>query len=440
MGDELTVTIQLRDFDGNPKKSGGDFLISRIHNQELGTGAVGQVKDNLDGTLTAVFPLLWNGTADVEVILVHSSESITVLKRLTEEQPDRIYFTSEFRSGAVKERTMCNVCLDPDMGPLCNFTDIYTGEQWFCVKPNTLDCNTRFSHNNGPYVGKISKEEERLFQIGINMKAPLKALGDTGTVLILPKADDFSDDSKEVRPQPSGYYYKNQWLSLQGQDIRHFDNASAITSCLSGKRVHLFGDSTIRQYYEYLTTTLTNLQTFDKRSSPQAGPMLAVDYANDIVVTFRCHNTPLRFYNVLASQLHYIEQELDRLAGGPDYMVVIGIWAHFTSFPMEVYYQRLMSIRRGIQRLLHRAPQTKVIIRSGNLKRMYMSYCLSHSDWYTVQREKVLRAVFGDLNVFILNSWDMVLAHDPPHELHPPPDVVKQMIDMMLSYVCPNKK
>lgn len=67
MGDELTVRIQLRDYNGNPKTSGGDFLISRLHNQELGAGVVGQVQDHLNGTFTAVFPLMWNGKADVEV-------------------------------------------------------------------------------------------------------------------------------------------------------------------------------------------------------------------------------------------------------------------------------------------------------------------------------------------------------------------------------------
>uniref|UniRef100_A0A8C6UBN1 NXPE family member 3 n=1 Tax=Neogobius melanostomus TaxID=47308 RepID=A0A8C6UBN1_9GOBI len=134
VGDELTVKIQLRDYNGNPKKSGGDFLISKLHNSLLG-----QVEDHSNGTFTVVFPLLWNGT----VTLVHASESITVLKRVMDESPGRIYFRSFFKSGQVTEKTICNVCLDPDKAPLCNLTDPITGEQWFCYKPKTLDCYTR---------------------------------------------------------------------------------------------------------------------------------------------------------------------------------------------------------------------------------------------------------------------------------------------------------
>lgn len=67
MGDQLTVRIQLRDFNGHPKKAGGDFIISRLHNRMLGAAVVGQVHDHLNGTFTAVFPLLWNGKADIQV-------------------------------------------------------------------------------------------------------------------------------------------------------------------------------------------------------------------------------------------------------------------------------------------------------------------------------------------------------------------------------------
>uniref|UniRef100_A0A8C6SBN5 Neurexophilin and PC-esterase domain family, member 3 n=1 Tax=Neogobius melanostomus TaxID=47308 RepID=A0A8C6SBN5_9GOBI len=407
VGDELTVTIQLRDFNGNPKKGGGDFIFSRLHNRTLGAAVVGQVQDHLNGTFTAVFPLLWNGTANVEVTLVHSSESITVLKRVTEEQPGRIHFTSEFRSGSVKMRTICNVCLDPGSGPLCNFTDLNTGEQWFCYKPKSLDCNTRISHSSARVRGGISKEEGTLFQKGINLKAPIKALGKEN-IMILPTAA--IPTAKNVTSGPSGYYYSDQWRRLRGPDVRHFNNASVITACLKGKRLHLLGDSTIRQLYELITKTVPNLQRFDTYSSSQTGPFLAVDHTNDIM-------------------LRYVANELDGLAGGPQTVVVI-----------EVYYQRLMTVRRAVQRLLSRAPETRVIVRSANMKSLDLFQSWTASDWYALQVDKVLRAVFEDMDVLLLDVWDMVQAHYLPHNLHPPLPIIKQMIDVVLSYVCPGKQ
>ncbi|KAJ0067152.1 hypothetical protein NL108_012845 [Boleophthalmus pectinirostris] len=422
----------MKDFYGNPKRSGGDFVIAKLQNLQLGAGVVGQVQDHLNGTFTAVFPLLWNGTANVKVMLVQTSESITVLKHLTEEEPDRFTFGSDFKSGSVEDTSLCNVCLDPNKAPLCNYTDLHTGEQWFCYKPKTLGCDTRISHFRIGSTQKISKDEEALFQKGINLNAPIMAKGED-TIMILPKAGKPYVGS----PGPSGYYFNNQWRSLRAPAVRQFNNPSVITACLRGKQLHLLGDSTIRQYYVHMKTALPNLKTFDKHSSDQSGPFLAVDYINDIVVTYRCHGPPIRFSKVAVSQLRYVANELDGVTGGPNTVVVIGVWSHFSTFPMEVYYQRIMTIRKAVLRLLNRAPDTKIIIRSANMKDLTLSESLLNSDWYSLKRDKLLRAVFKDTRVFLLDAWEMAQAHYLPHDLHPQPKIIKQMIDGILSYTCP---
>lgn len=52
---------------------------------------------------------------------------------------------------------------------------------------------------------------------------------------------------------PSGYYYKDQWRPRNFK-MRQFNDPDSIAECLQGKMVYLFGDSTIRQWFEYLTT------------------------------------------------------------------------------------------------------------------------------------------------------------------------------------------
>uniref|UniRef100_A0A8C6SDT4 NXPE C-terminal domain-containing protein n=1 Tax=Neogobius melanostomus TaxID=47308 RepID=A0A8C6SDT4_9GOBI len=167
-----------------------------------------------------------------------------------------------------------------------------------------------------------------------------------------------------------------------------------------------------------------NLMTFDKDSVPQSGPLLAVDHTNGIMVTYRCHGPPIRF-RAHVSQLRYVANELDGVSGGPNTVVVIGVWSHFSTFPMEVYYQRLMTIRRAVQRLKNRAPETTVIIRTANMKAW---------DY------KVLRAVFKDSGVLLLEAWEMGQAHYLPHSLHPQPQIIKVMIDTVLSYTCPKNR
>uniref|UniRef100_A0A668AH52 NXPE C-terminal domain-containing protein n=1 Tax=Myripristis murdjan TaxID=586833 RepID=A0A668AH52_9TELE len=225
----------------------------------------------------------------------------------------------------------------------------------------------------------------------------------------------------------------------RGATIRQFNNASAISQCLTDKVVHMYGDSTIRQWFEHLSRVLPDLKGFNLHSTKQCGPFIAVDIARNIMVKFHCHAPPIRS-TISSFDLRYIANELDRLVGGSNTVVVFTIWAHFGTYPVEVYIRRLQSIRRAVLRLLDRAPDTLVVIRTGNPKALNLDVALINSDWYSLQRDKVLRAMFKGLNVRLVDAWDMVLAHHLPHDLHPPPPIIKNMIDVLLSYICPPKK
>uniref|UniRef100_A0A3Q2GR65 Neurexophilin and PC-esterase domain family member 3 n=1 Tax=Cyprinodon variegatus TaxID=28743 RepID=A0A3Q2GR65_CYPVA len=381
VGDQLRVLIRICDFHGHTKRTGGDVLFARLHNSTLHAGVAGHMVDHLNGFYFAVFPLLWEGSA--QVTLVHPSEAVTVLHKLTQEQPDRIYFQSHFKLGSISETTTCNVCLNSNQQKLCNYTDIKTGEPWFCYKPKILGCDNRMTHSKGRFRQNINPMEEKLFQSMVNT--------------------DLSD--------------------LHMFMVHQF-NSTAISLCLKGKSIHIYGDSTVRQWYEYLI-------------SHSSGPLLALDYVNNILVTFRSHGPPIRFGSSLVSQLQYIANELDRLPGGENTVVVIGIWAHFSTFPIEVYVRRLLNIREAVVRLLTRAPGTLVFLRTANPKEMTLYEALTNSDWFSLQRDKALREIFKGVNVKLVDAWDMVLAHHLPHKLHPQSDIIKNMLDVLLSYVCP---
>lgn len=178
VGDQLEVLIQMHDFQGRPKHYGGDFLLARLYTQELKASVAGQVLDHRNGLYSALFPLLWIGSAQVEVTLVHSSEAVAVLRRLREERSDRVFFKSLFRLGFLSETTLCNMCLPQDQQPLCNYTDLYTGEPWYCYKPKMLSCDTRINHAKGGYLKHlITNKEALLFQSGVNIKVHIHSSG-----------------------------------------------------------------------------------------------------------------------------------------------------------------------------------------------------------------------------------------------------------------------
>ncbi|XP_015229758.1 PREDICTED: NXPE family member 3-like isoform X3 [Cyprinodon variegatus] len=434
LGDQLEVLINIHDFQDYPKKFGGDVLLARLHNPALSAGVVGTVLDHHNGSYTAVFSLLWEGSAQVEVTLDHPSEAVTVLEKLTQEQPDRIYFKSTFRSGSTTETVSCNVCLEAPKQKLCNYTDIYTGEPWFCYKPKKLSCANRITHSKGGFKKKIEPSEELLFQKGINMKVFVPPSG-PASINILPSLKGQTNEI--MKTKPAGYYYKGVWRALDGTTVNQFNNGTAISSCLKGKMVHLYGDSTIRQWFEYLITRTPDLKKFDLKSPQQTGPFLALDYKNKIMVTFRCHGPPIRFTNLMISQTRFIANELKGMVGGTNTVIVIGIWSHFSTFPVEVYIRRLLNIRRAVVQLLTRAPGTLVIIRTANPKTPNLYETLTNSDWYSLQRDKILRAVFKGVNVRMVDAWEMTVAHSLPHSLHPQLPIIKNMIDVVLSYICP---
>ncbi|XP_034529786.1 NXPE family member 3-like [Notolabrus celidotus] len=371
VGDQLEVLIKMFDFQGHAKKTGGDFLVAALHSKGLGAGVTGRVVDHLNGSYSALFPLLWEGSTRVEVILLHTSEAVTVLRMLNIERPDRVIFKGVFRSGSVSETTVCNVCLPPSNQSQCNYTDLHTGDPWFCYKPQKLSCEARVSHRKTGYKYQgIKNEKEKLFQKGVNLKVYIKASG---------------PDSVTVLPQT--------------------------------------GDA----------------QEINLNNPVRVGPFMILDNANNFVLTYRIHGLPLRMVSIPASKERYVANELDGLIGGTNTVVVLSVWAHFSTFPFELFIRRMQSIRRAVVRLLDRAPGTLVVIRTGNVQTVRQSGMMNNSDWYVYQINLVLRAMFKGLNVQWIDAWGMVLAHDLAHNLHPPPPIIKNMVNVLLSYICPKK-
>ncbi|KAL3969803.1 cytochrome CYP [Sarotherodon galilaeus] len=424
VGDQLEVLVQMHDFQG--------------------PAVVGQVVDHKNGFYSALFPLLWVGSAQVEVMLVHSSEAVAVLRRLREERPDRVFFKSMFRLGLLSETTVCNLCLPPDHQPLCNYTDLHTGEPWYCYKPKVLSCDTRINHAKGGYLKNLITNKEALLFKRFSETSSIDYFLPILHTLCVKMGNTLEENSttkpEHIQLETSGYYYMDSWRPLDGFTMRQFNESSAVVQCLKNKVINMYGDSTVRQWFEYLIGFVPELKEFNLYNPKKVGPLMAVDSTHNILLKYRCHGPPIRFTTVMSSELRYISNELDGLSGGPNVVVVLSIWSHFSTFPVDIYIRRLRHIRQALVRLIDRAPGTLIVIRSANLQALDQEVSLYNSDWYSQQLDQVLRTMFKGLNVLVVDAWQMTLAHHLPHALHPPPPIVKQMIDMLLSYVCPERK
>ncbi|XP_035279834.1 NXPE family member 3-like [Anguilla anguilla] len=165
----------------------------------------------------------------------------------------------------------------------------------------------------------------------------------------------------------------------------------------------------------------------------KAGPLLAVDVENNILLHWRAHGIPLRSRTSPIADLHYISNEIDGIAGGPHKVIGFTIWAHFTSFPLKYYIRRVARIRQAVIALLKRAPDTIVAIKSANT-----SYKTVYgSDWFSIQLDTILRATFQGINVAFIDVWQMTSCHYSPENIHPNAIINQNEINLLMSFICP---
>ncbi|CAB1337484.1 unnamed protein product, partial [Coregonus sp. 'balchen'] len=192
--------------------------------------------------------------------------------------------------------------------------------------------------------------------------------------------------------------------------------AELVSGCLKDKQILLMGDSTLRQWLEYLEKTVPTLKRLNLHTSSKSGPFEAVDTQSNTRIIWRAHGIPIRTSKTPWADLHYIAREVEGLAGGAHSVVVFTIWAHFTTYPLAMYAHRLVVIRRAVASLLRRSPTTLVVIKSANTgyKDVY------GSDWLSWQLDMALREIFRGLPVVLIDVWQMTSCHYSPDNIHPP--------------------
>ncbi|KAI7813055.1 putative NXPE family member 3-like [Triplophysa rosa] len=443
IGEELNVTIHTRDFQNKAKPYGGDFFQAKLFSSKKDS-VFGEVVDLLNGSYSVRFLLPWVGQAKVAVRLIHSSEAVQVLKHHRDTDSDRVFFNGYFEGPGLngtrlKEIVKCNVKWDKNgletmatEDCCCEYKDSRTGEEWRCQKPKTLPCSARVYHSMGGYINRVTAKEARF------MKQTNKGInGQKSIINILPADESEGIDVREKcrpglhSPVPAGFYLNDVWTSFVCK-TRHFTTQTT-TQCLKDKHIYTMGDSTLRQWFEFFLKAVPSLKQMNLHVQYQAGPLLAVDVENNIDFHWRAHNAPLRCRKTKVADLHYISNEIEDLAGGPNTVIVFNLGPHFTTYPLDFFNRRVLRIRKAVVDLLQRAPETTVIIKTVNTG--YKD--VFGSDWYSLQLDRILRWAFQDVGVYILDVWQMTACHYSKENIHPGTVIIKNEMDIFLSFICP---
>lgn len=232
----------------------------------------------------------------------------------------------------------------------------------------------------------------------------------------------------------SGFYFNGLWRSLLCQN-RQFTTPE-IHKCLAHSNVYLFGDSTLRQWYLQLANFFNETIT-ESRGNHYIGPHFAVDSTVDFKMTYNFHGLPVRvpvWVNV--TDLLYIPNVLNNIkvdGDGDNVVIVLSLWAHFTSNNLDFYRQRWKSIKKSLLKFTSRHPRTRIFIKSASTREPKFDL----SNWYAWELDKLMRSEMSQISrVTIIDTWDMTTGHHTGYNVHPADEVVAQQVFMLLSYIC----
>ncbi|XP_062951749.1 NXPE family member 4-like [Cynocephalus volans] len=431
-GDQLDILLEARDHLGHRKEYGGDFLRARMSSPALQAGAAGKVTDFNNGTYLVSFTLFWEGRVSLSLLLIHPSEGVSALWRARNQGYDRVIFTGQFANGISHVDTDCALLLNSS-AELCQYLDAQDQEAFYCVRPQHMPCAAlTHMHSKNKNVSYLSKLEISLFKrsnVGVEIL-------ENFNVINVSKCNNETVPMKEkckfgmTSTIPSGYVWKDTWNPVSCSLATVKKN-----ECLRGKFMYLLGDSTIRQWMEYFKSSINTLKSVDLHGYGKFQNQLAVDLDRNINIQWQKHGYPLigsLTYSV--KDIEYIARAIDRTGGEKNTIIAISLGQHFRPFPIDVFIRRALNIHKAVQRLLLRSPDTMVVIKAENIREMH-SDVERFSDFHGYIQYLVIKDIFQDLNVGIIDAWDMTIAYGT-NNVHPPQNVVRNQINVLLNYVC----
>ncbi|XP_039085158.1 NXPE family member 4-like [Hyaena hyaena] len=430
-GDQLDILLEVRDHLGHRKIYGRDFLRARMSSPALKAGASGKVTDFNNGTYLVSFTLFWEGWVSLSLLLIHPSEGVSALWRARNQGYDKVILTGQFASGTSHVNTDCALVLNSST-ELCEYLDTQDQEAFYCVRPQHAPCAAlTHMHSKNKDISYLSKQEWRLLErsnVGVEIMEnnTISVSKCNKKTVPMKKKCEFGMASTV----PGGHVWKDTWnpVSCSLAPIK-------MKECLRGKFIYLMGDSKIRQWMEYFKNSISTLKSVDLHESGKFRHQLAVDLDKSINIQWQKHGYPLigsLTYSV--KEIEYIARVIDRTGGEKNTIIVISLGQHFRPFPIDVFIRRALNVHKAVQRLLLRSPDTMVIIKSENIREMHNDV-ERFSDFHGYIQYLAINDIFQDLNVGIIDAWDITIAYGT-NSVHPPQSVVRNQINILLNYIC----
>uniref|UniRef100_A0A8C6C151 Neurexophilin and PC-esterase domain family member 2 n=1 Tax=Monodon monoceros TaxID=40151 RepID=A0A8C6C151_MONMO len=419
--DQLDVLLEVRDHLGRRKEYGRDFLRARMSSPALKAGTSGKVTDFNNGTYLVSFTLLWEGRVSLSVLLILLSEGVLALWRARNQGYDRVIFTGQFANGTSHVNTDHALALNSS-----------AELSFYCVKPPCVPCEalTHVTTRNA----NISYLREKEWIIFRRSNMGLEIMKDFTSIEVLPCNKSTNENieakcqlgKKTTFPSGSGYTVKRRWIAAFCKQIE-LNETKNINDCLKRKLTYLMGDSTLCQWIHYLPKVVKKYVFyfyFETIVAFRAGIFkthVLLDAERHILIQWKKHGHPFITKNLFSvKDENYIPWEIDWVAGDNDTAIVITLGQHFRPLPITIFIRRTINVQK--------------ILKTENTRGMSQNAEM-FSDFHGYIQNLIMRDVFVDLNVGIIDAWDMTIAYNTDN-VHPPDYVIGNQINMFLNYIC----
>ncbi|XP_070539713.1 NXPE family member 4-like [Ptychodera flava] len=459
-GDFITFKISARDVYDRLRVFGGDLWYATMYDQKSKFGTMGKVVDHNDGTYSAHFYAGNAGTVAFRFVLVLQREAITFQRNFLRTTEMRAAWTGTFISGNVTEKSNCFLVREGTWKDKCEFPHPKAlGKSTFlCDPPKSLPCNTMslitVNGKSGATV-TMNTETKSLFQSwNANQKvtsSPTRLnIKERGTSAVR-DTDIYTIPSCEAdlkAPLSDGYWLKDRWVSLVCQN-RKWNDVIEVQQCLQNKEIYFLGDSTTRQWFQMMVEVVGYpINVTDRNWRPRVKSIPdeylvtgeddyhwnIQDLRNNITMKYR-HHALSRHSQIPIHRFPYVVDVLDDLkAPQCNYIILISLWAHFNTWTLDSFHERLINIQKGLVRLRERCPNLMVAVKGPHDRGDVRGY------WILYDMIRILKEVFVGHKVFFIDIWDMnfayAFAQKKRIQIHMPMELIREEVFMFLSHVC----
>ncbi|XP_072042667.1 NXPE family member 4-like [Amphiura filiformis] len=458
-GSFIHVVIEARSESQQLMPSGGDFWFATMStNDPHQASTAGRVIDHENGTYSVYFYAAWNGTAEINVTLVHPSKAVECMHDTLWHIGPKTFWSATYKNMTTlsqlkktnKFDTSCWITRSNDTNTFCEYPSPKgLGNYTFVCEPpedrrcRPLDIIAVYVSKTNAMTAKSAAGYEVYFQSKYFNKRLTKGpktivIKDSNYWIPTSNKEKYNSTLPPSWSYPShGYWFNYTWTSLLYED-NNWTNSSDMRECLRNKHLMLLGDSTSRQWAENIGTLLGLRQKVHHQEFPNI--FFEDDYKEfNLTVSMQFHPQTVTKSRVPFKLYRYFADILDSIQSHEcaDLIIELSPWAHFAQWTRDSLTQRFIKLREAVSRLRLRCPNVPIIFKGSHFREHDSTATRwSRSDYMLYQIGILMEQIFHGLGIWFLNVWDMNLSFPSRAYVHMPKIVVREELKLAISYIC----